>query len=363
MDRFSHDDLAPLLDQSATGHVSLYLPAHPVGPDIQQDPIRLANLVHHAENELRRRGTRHGDVDTLLSPARALVDNVHFWQQEGAGVAAFLRTGWWRVYRLPLAFDELVIVADRFHVLPLLPLLAADGRFFVLALSENDAALYTGTHTSLHTVPVPGLPHGVRDALRYDEPQKQRGHHLGVRLGAKVRPVLHGQGIGGEVRKERLDRYLHAVDHAVSPVLRNERAPLLLAGVDRIRAGYRQITSYPHVLADGLAGSPNHTPAPELHAHAWPIVAKTFARTKDDAVATVRQELGTGLATTDLAEVTRAAEAGKIAVLLVSDRPAADVREQLESVVAHTIRADATIHVVPTDDMPGTGPVAAVLRR
>jgi stalled ribosome rescue protein Dom34 len=60
---------------------------------------------------------------------------------------------------------------------------------------------------------------------------------------------------------------------------------------------------------------------------------------------------------------TRAAEAGAIAVLLVDDSPPANVRERLESVVAHTIHAGGTIHVVPTDGMPGTGPVAAVLRR
>lgn len=367
MDQFSHDDLALLLQKSETDSsspsVTLYLPAHPVGSDVQQDPIRLAKLIRHAEAELEHRGLRRREVDALLGPARALVDDVRFWRQEGGGVAAFLRTGWWRVFRLPLAFDEVAVVRDHFHVLPLLPLLTDDGDFFVLALSENEATLYAGNRAGLRAVAVPGLPHGVRDALRYDEPQKQHGHHLGVRLGAKLRPVLHGQGVGGEVQKERLGRYLHAVDHAVSSVLRHERAPLVLAGVDRIRAGYRQVTGYPHVLADGVAGSPDRVAAADLHSRTWPLVAGIFTRARCGAVATVREELGTGLASDDLAEIARAASTGGVATLLLRDEPSAATREQLEPVVAHTIHGGGTVYVVPADEMPGTGPVAAVLRR
>jgi len=36
-----------------------------------------------------------------------------------------------RYYRLSLLFEELVVVTDRFHLKPLLPLLSGDERFMV----------------------------------------------------------------------------------------------------------------------------------------------------------------------------------------------------------------------------------------
>jgi hypothetical protein len=46
----------------------------------------------------------------------------------------------------------LVIVSERFHVKPLLPLLSGDGRFYVLALSQNEIRLLQGTRYSVEQV-------------------------------------------------------------------------------------------------------------------------------------------------------------------------------------------------------------------
>lgn len=363
MDSFSRHDLAMLIEQPRSNCVSLYLPTHPTDPEFQRDRIELGNLIHRAEAELARRGLRRSDVLDILGPARALVEDEGFWQCRGDGLAVFLRSGWWRAFRLPHPFDELAVVSDRFHIFPLLPLMAGDTRFFVLALSEHEARLLAGTRSGLRVVPVPGMPHGVKDALRYDEPLKTRGHHLGQRIGAKVRTVMHGQGIGAEVQKERLGRYLHAVHHAVHTVLREQRAPLVLAGVNSIRAAYRDITDYPHILATGISGSPDRVPAAELHTHAWALVEPEIAQGRTETAAACEQALGTGEASDDLNEIRTAAETGRVEALFL--RATAPEREQepLESAAVDTIRAGGTVYAVPeATDMPGRGSVAALFR-
>jgi len=42
-----------------------------------------------------------------------------------------------------------VVVSDRFHLKPLLPLLTGDGRFYILALSQNQVRLLQGTRYSV----------------------------------------------------------------------------------------------------------------------------------------------------------------------------------------------------------------------
>ena len=171
------------------------------------------------------------------------------------------------------------MVSDRFHVSALLPLLTGDGRFFVLALSENEARLLAGTRFNVHVVNVPGLPAGVKDALRYDDPQRELGSHAAERGGPGARVVLHGQGIGAEVQKERLGRYLQAVDGAVRRSLREQQAPLVLAGVEYVRAMYRDVNTYPHLLEAGISGSPGsdvnrRAPYPRMGVGGAPLRAR-----------------------------------------------------------------------------------------
>ena len=335
MDLFAREDLTALIEQPRTTCVSLYLPTHRAGPRSQQDPIRLANLIRAAERDLANAGTGARETGELLAHAHVLAADTEFWRRAADGVAAFFRAGWSRVYRLPLAFDELAVVSDRFHVLPLLPLLAGDGRYFLLAVSEHEARLMAGTRRGLRAVAVPDMPYGVRDALRQDR---------------------------REVRGDHLVPYLRVVDRAVSRVLRGHDAPLVVAGVEHVRAAYREITSYPHVLRAGVPGSPDHVSAADLHRRAWPLVAATFTRDRTAAAAAYADALGTGLTTDDLDELAAAAREDRVGVLFVPVRVPSAHRAPVEAAAVDTIRAGGTVYVVPADDMPGPGPVAGILR-
>jgi len=381
VDVLSRDDLELLVRQPLSSCVSLFMPTHRSGPETQQDPVRLKNLIRRAEERLVSAGIRQPDASKVLRPARELIEDEAFWRHQSEGLALFLRTGWSRCYRLPLSFEELVVASDRFHVSALLPLLTGDGRFFILALSENESRLLSGTRSTVHLVNVPGLPSGVKDALRYDEPQRELGSHAAERGGPGARVVVHGQGIGAEVQKERLGRYLRAVDGALRPSLREQQAPLVLAGVEHIRAMYRDFNTYPHLLEAGISGSPDRASSEELHTRAWAVVGPLFARDRDDAVAAYRGALGTGRATDSLEEVLTAAEAGRVDVLFVptgtrvlsatngsAGFARADGEQELggpdliEQAVVRTMLNGGTVYAVPEGEMPNRAAVAALFR-
>jgi Bacterial archaeo-eukaryotic release factor family 3 len=381
VDVLSRDDLELLVQQPRSPCVSLYIPTHRSRPETQQDPIRLKNLIRRAEERLVGTGIRRRDAGEVLHPARELIEDEAFWRHQSGGLALFLRAGWFRCYRLPLTFEELVVVSDRFHVSALLPLLTGDGHFFVLALSENEARLLAGTRSAVHVVNVPSLPAGVKDALRYDDPQRELGSHAAERGGPGARVVLHGQGIGAEVQKERLGRYLQAVDDAVRGSLRGQRAPLVLAGVAYVRAMYRHISTYPHLLERGISGSPDRVSSEELHTRAWALVEPLFTRDRDDAAAAYREALGTGRASDSLEEVLTAAEAGRIDVLFVptgthvlsATYGSAGVahadggqefggRDLIEQAVVRTMLNGGTVYAVPEGEMPDRAPIAALFR-
>jgi hypothetical protein len=127
--------------------VSVFLPTHRAGREVEQAPIRLKNLLRQATDVLNSDGVRTPEIDRLLAPLRRLLDDRLFWQYQSDGLALFSRPGWWRFFRVPLDLPELAVVADRFHVSPLLPLLTGDG--------HSSASLVRAQHSTTASPPHP----------------------------------------------------------------------------------------------------------------------------------------------------------------------------------------------------------------
>src|SRR5680860_777342 len=68
VDIVTADMFDSLINVQAAPAVSIYLPTHRVGPEIQQDPIRLRNLLQDARGRLAAEGMRGPEADALLRP-------------------------------------------------------------------------------------------------------------------------------------------------------------------------------------------------------------------------------------------------------------------------------------------------------
>jgi hypothetical protein len=96
MDVIRRADLERLALQRAGPSVSLFLPTHRAGPEAEQAPIRLKNLLREATESLQADGVRPPMVDSVLAPLRRLVNDGLFWQYQSDGLALYSRPGWWR---------------------------------------------------------------------------------------------------------------------------------------------------------------------------------------------------------------------------------------------------------------------------
>jgi hypothetical protein len=85
-----------------------------------EDHKRWKNLLRQAEDRLAAIGQRTGEAKDFLRPARELLDNTAFWLNVSQGLAAFLSPEMDRLYRLPIVFTEQVVVAEHWHIKPLL---------------------------------------------------------------------------------------------------------------------------------------------------------------------------------------------------------------------------------------------------
>lgn len=119
MRNLTTDVLRELLQGHEPPCISLYQPTHRAHPDNLQDPIRYKNLVRDAERSLREKYPGR-EVQPLLEPLQALADEYPFWQHQRDGLAVLTAAGLFEVFRLQRPVQELVVVADSFHLKPLL---------------------------------------------------------------------------------------------------------------------------------------------------------------------------------------------------------------------------------------------------
>ncbi|MEO0481183.1 MAG: hypothetical protein AAF196_17070 [Planctomycetota bacterium] len=101
--------LKDLLSASDAPCISILLPTHRRHPEVQQDPIRLENLIKEAE---QRAGSAGVDA-SILEPARALLPDEDFWNHQSDGLALFCRPDGMQAIQVPATLRECVTVGTR----------------------------------------------------------------------------------------------------------------------------------------------------------------------------------------------------------------------------------------------------------
>lgn len=384
MSLLSRDELRSIVQEAQPPSVSIYLPTHRAGAETQQGPIRLKNLLREAESRLLARGTPAETVERTLGPVRALLKNTPFWQHQDHGLAIFAGADSFHLYRLPLDVEELAVVGDRIHLTPLLPLLARNGRFFVLALSQKQARLYEATRNEIRQLDLGDTPGSLAEAVGHDWEQKSLQYRTGQSSpgsGGRRRAIYHGHGSGEEADKAEIARFLQQVDVGVRRLLKDPSEPLVVAAVDYLFDIYRDLSKVPGLADEGILGNPDHSSPDELRARAWQIVKPLFLASQSESAKRFAVLATKGLATDDLETGLLAAVDGRVETLFVplethrwgrldsitrkialAPEPGDAGEDLLDRAAVETFLHGGTVYAVDEGGLPGTGVLAALLR-
>ena len=383
MDSISRADLNLLAGRDGPC-VSIYLPTHRAGNGTQENLIRFKNLLRRAEQELEAEGVRPAEARRLLEPATQLQDEALFWREPGDGLAVFVAEEFLHAWRLPATFEELVVVGRRFHLKPLLPLLIGQGRYHLLALSLKRVRLFEGRRSGLRELPLPaGVPASLEEALQYDNPEKSIQFHTetSAMKGGRRAALYHGQGIGKEEEKNRILRFFWKVDAGLAPFSQRDRTPLVLAGVGYLQPIYREASSFPFIIDEGVEGNPDAMTIDELHRRSWAILEPRRENALEAASSLYLEARAKGRALEDLPDVVRAAVGGRVDLLFVTldhkvwgtldsstlsvvvhERPEPGDEDLLDRAALETLGKGGSVYAVPSEKLPGQTPIAALLR-
>lgn len=372
--------------------ISIYLPTHPTHPDRRQDPIRFRNLVDRVEESIARADGAL-DAGTALQRLRELQREDEFWNHTSDGLAVFAGPGVFHALRLARPVPELAIVADSFHVKPLLRATQSSTRYRVLAIGRESAKIYEGDRDSLEELRVEAWP-ATSEAALGSETHEPRSHTFSYGTGpsaagagsnrgaggAKTGGMRHGHGERSDLIDERVERYFRAVDHALPVPQQGPVPPLIIAALGRHQATFRSVSRYPNLLTHGIETDPSSMDLPTMRDRAWKLVEPTWAAHVENVRQRFGQAVAAARASTDLADIARLTVEGRIETVLLEagrvepgridadgqvrrgDLDDPDTDDLLDEIGEHALRTGAEVLVLDAGSMPtGTG-AAAILR-
>jgi hypothetical protein len=382
MSLLSRRELEALVAGAEAPCASIYMATHRGGREVRQGPIRFKNLLKQCEEQLEpllRRERR----DAVLEPARRLLRDDHFWRRQSDGLACFLAPNRFKAFLLPVPFVESAVVNDRFYLKPILPVMAGDGRFYVLAISQKRVRLFEASRHAIREVDLNDVPQSLTDAVGTDWVQEALQFHTrasGAGQGERD-AMYHGHGVGTDDLPKEISRFLRQVDNGLLERFQDRDPPLVIAAVEHLRAMYRDVSRYPNLVPEGVDGNPDLVSMDELHGQAWRVVRPLFEGAQREAAERLAVLLGTGRASDELENVVLAAHDGRVDTLFVAleeqrwglvDAAKRTVEtdperrngatDLLDEAAFQSLVHDGTIFAVHRDRMPVDAPAAAIFR-
>jgi hypothetical protein len=249
----------------------------------------------------------------------------------------------------------------------------------VLALSQNSVRLFQGTRFTVSPVALKGVPHNLAEAMRTHDRDEVLTFHTRPTSGGSWGAIFGGHGVGIDDAKDDLRRYFKSIDRGLHEVLREERAPLILAAVEYLMPIYREASTYPHLLEKGIGGNPDRLSEKELHDRAWAVVEPHCQEALRRAIGLYHQVAGTGRTTSDEQRIIAAAYRGEVETVFVAlgkhlwgilgpgtnevsvhEQPELGDEDLLNFTALHTLRHGSTVYALRPEDMPGGKLLAAI---
>ncbi len=382
MRQMTTDLITELLAEQESPCVSLYQPTHRRHPENQQDPIRYRNLLRQMETTLQQKYSQKA-IDPLLKQFQAFAHDDLFWNHRTDGLAILATPKMFQVLELQRAVPELLVVAESFHVKPLLRITQSADRYQILCLNRHSAKLYEGNRDALDLVEMTDVPTTITEALGAEltEPHQTVASY-GTGPSGAGSAMHHGHGAKTDEVDIDRDRFFRAVDRGVlEHHSRSSGLPLMLAALAEYHAPFRALSHNPNLVSGGITTNPDALDLDRLRTEAWQQMQPHYLARLERIMNDYRVALSREMGSEDLSEVARAAISGRVGMLLVEanreipgrilhdtgkvivgNSGEAGLDDALDDLAEMALRMKGEVIVVPSNRMPTTTGLAAIYR-
>lgn len=359
--------------------ISLYQPTHKHFPENKQDPIVFKNLVREIEQSLQKKIERKF-VSSFVKPFHELAENREFWNSTSAGIAVLASQNKCIVYNLHRSVKEFAVVADSFHIKPLIKAFQGMENYHLLSLSRENFTLYEGNRYGFSEVKLDSdAPRTSKEVLGDQLTDSYVG--FGSFGGAGGQPVYYEQGGKKDEVDKDTEKYFRYVDRFVfENYSKPSKSPLILVSLKEYHSYFKRISHNSYLFHESIDASYDTLEEKELRTRASEIIEHINSEKTDEILQSYGKAEADALGSSDVAQVAKAASEGRVSTVLIEadkiipgkiqkngaikfdDIEHPDVDDILDDLAVLVLSKKGRIVVLPKEEMPRTTGVAAIFR-
>jgi hypothetical protein len=276
----------------------------------------------------------------------------------------------------------LAVVADSFHIKPLLRILQSAGRYQVLGLDRQKIRLFEGNRDVLDEVELSSaVPRTMTEALGEDLKEP----HVTVWTYGSGYPgagVTSGSDLKSEMIDKDTEKFFRVVDRALlENYSRPSALPLLLVALPEHRTLFHRVSHNPFLMGESIDISPDALSIEELRVRAWSTIEPHYHARLAGLIEMFEVARSRELGTDDLIQAATNALAGRVGTLLINadrripgriddltgevqldDSANPHVDDLLDDIAEVVLRNRGQVVVVPAERMPTQTGLAAIYR-
>lgn len=293
--------------------ISIYIPSERAGEN-KKSKLKLKNKLAETENQLQEMGLKSKELNHYIDPIKKLLDDSALWRHLSDALIIFRSPNNFHFTTQPIEVEELLVVSDRYYLLPLISVFNNNNTFFILILSQNNNKLYEATQNEIiEFVSDDLLPENLEDTVGKDVKQKTlqfRTGHSNSGYG-----LYHGKGDGKDDKDIEITKYLKDVDAGINAILEGYNAPLIVASVDYLFAMFRDISNYKNIYPTPISGNHDNEEILLVHEKACEILKPWFEKERQKNKE--KYKANSQKTTLKIDELVKAANAGSVETLFV----------------------------------------------
>lgn len=354
--------------------VSIYMPAERASPPADQNRVRYRDMVDKATELLNAKYTPR--VCRRVVEQLEKVPRETFGEGPRDAIAVFAAPDFLRVIDLPRPVDELVVVADSFHIKPLIRTTQFANRFSVLAFGVNDIRFAEGDQYHLTEESLANVPRDIRQASLEE--------NLRANAAGRPRAIEPLHPASPEERQlMRIENFMRLIDQRVwENFSRDRQLPLIVFADAQHLGNFLALTRNPYTVEQGVPINAHAMPLERMREEAWKLIEhhidEQVKRLGDQFCSAKAHHKGSD----DLLDVAEAAVMGRIGTLMVdADHRIPGILHRTSGFVEQSMKADGRggddvlddlaeivlqragqVYVLPHAQMPTEAGVAAVYR-
>ena len=379
----SESDLKKLIETREPHCISLYIPTHVTGEEVlqQKDAKTLGTEIRKIRKALESISWTPEAIENLLAPILELASDGEYWRHQSEGLALFRSANWFRAFRVPVSFDAMHYIGDRFYLVPLVPELRKPNHFYLLSLELERVRMFKGSEFEISELNLGDLiPQQKEERVGYD--YEQKGLQFRSQHQAHGPAGFHGHAEADRDRKDEIQRFFREVDRGLQTILKKDPGPLVIASQEYLAALYRDVSSIEDTAAETLVVNLSEATLPELQEGALEKLRPLRESVHENKWAAFSEMHGTDKASTQMDKILIAGLEGRIDTLFIgrgaelwgtfddqslevlpADKSIQGSGSLLNGAVQLTLLHGGQVYERDLADMPGGDVIAAALFR